>query len=44
MLELQGLRERLYYAFLCIWWHESSDYSRRFHIAQQRNQEGSSNG
>ena len=40
MLELKGLRERLYYAFLCVWWRESSDYSRRFYIAQKRKQEG----
>lgn len=41
MADFKGLKERIYYAFLCIWWRESSDYSRRAHIAQQRKQEGS---
>ena len=41
MLELQGVKERLHYALLCIWWRESSDYSRRMHITQQRRREGS---
>ena len=41
MLELQGIKERLHYALLCIWWRESTDHSRRMHIANQRRQEGS---
>ena len=35
--ELQGISERLYYAFLCIAWRQSTDHSRRVYIAQQRN-------
>ena len=44
--ELQGTNERLYYAFLCIAWRQSTDHSRRVHIwsrrahiAQQRNRQ-----
>ena len=36
--ELQGNSERLYYAFLCIAWRQSTEHSRRVYIAQQRNQ------
>lgn len=36
--ELQGIGERLFYAFLCIAWRQSIDHSRRVYIAQQRNQ------
>ncbi len=35
--ELQGVNECLYYAFLCVAWRQSTDHSRRVHIAQQRN-------
>ena len=36
--ELQGISERLNYAFLCIVWRQSTDHSRRVYIAQKRNQ------
>ena len=36
--ELQGIGDRLYYAFLCIAWRQSTDLSHRVYIAQQRNQ------
>ena len=35
--ELQNIKERFYYAFLCIAWRQSTDHSRRVYIAQQRN-------
>jgi len=34
--ELQTIKERLHYAFLCIAWRQSTDHSRRVYIAQQR--------
>ncbi len=35
--ELHVISERLHYAFLFIAWRQSTDHSRRVHIAQQRN-------
>ena len=37
--ELQGISERLYYAFLCVAWRQSTDHSRRVYIAQNRNRQ-----
>ena len=34
--ELQGISERLHYAFLCIAWRQSTDHSRRVHIWSRR--------
>ena len=34
--ELQNIKERIHYAFLCIAWRQSTDHSRRVHIWSRR--------